>query len=197
MKDKFDKTHPDAGNDPSAFIEFNDIYKQFYSGFVMFANSYLKDAVLAEDYVAEAFMAYWNNRSSLRPDANVRAYILTVLKNKCLNHLRQTSREQARLRNIHDTAMWDLEMRISTLEACDPKEIFSAEIQEIVDKTLSTLSEKTLKAFVLSRYENKSHKEIAEELGMTVKGVEFHITKALNIIRKELKDYLHILTLFL
>jgi len=42
----------------------------------------------------------------------------------------------------------------------------------------------------LSRYQNTPNKKIAEQLGISVKSVEFHITKALKILRTELKDYL-------
>ncbi|MFA6769101.1 MAG: sigma factor-like helix-turn-helix DNA-binding protein, partial [Parabacteroides sp.] len=40
------------------------------------------------------------------------------------------------------------------------------------------------------RYQNQSHKRIAEELNISTKAVEFHITKALKILRITLKDYL-------
>jgi RNA polymerase sigma-70 factor (ECF subfamily) len=42
----------------------------------------------------------------------------------------------------------------------------------------------------MSRYENKSHKEIADLLNMTTKGVEYHINKATKVLRIALKDYL-------
>ena len=41
--------------------------------------------------------------------------------------------------------------------------------------------------FILSRYQNTPNKKIAEQLGISVKSVEFHITKALKILRTELK----------
>ena len=44
--------------------------------------------------------------------------------------------------------------------------------------------------FIFSRYQNTPNKKIAEQLGISVKSVEFHITKALKILRTELKDYL-------
>ena len=43
---------------------------------------------------------------------------------------------------------------------------------------------------MMSRFEQKSGKEIAEELGITVKGVDYHIAKALKVLRVSLKDYL-------
>jgi len=45
----------------------------------------------------------------------------------------------------------------------------------------------------MSRYENKSVKEIADSLDITVKGVDYHISKALKALRVNLKDYLYIL----
>ncbi len=50
---------------------------------------------------------------------------------------------------------------------------------------------------MMSRYENKSMKEIAESLNVTVKGVDYHIGKALQALRKNLKDYLYTLLFFL
>ena len=52
------------------------------------------------------------------------------------------------------------------------------------------LPEKTRKAFMMSRYQNKSVKEIAGLLDVTVKGADYHIGKALQALRKSLKDYL-------
>jgi RNA polymerase sigma-70 factor (ECF subfamily) len=42
----------------------------------------------------------------------------------------------------------------------------------------------------MSRFENKTVKEIAIETNLTVKGVEYHITKTLKVLRINLKDYL-------
>ena len=85
---------------------------------------------------------------------------------------------------------WELSNRIATLEELEPNEIFTAEIQEIVNRTLETLPEQTRRIFAMSRYENKSHKEIADLLNMTTKGVEYHINKATKVLRIALKDYL-------
>jgi len=47
--------------------------------------------------------------------------------------------------------------------------------------------------FALSRFEQRKNKEIAEELGISVKAVEGHISKALKLFRNSLKDYLPIM----
>lgn len=84
----------------------------------------------------------------------------------------------------------ELSIRISTLEGCNPEEIFSTEIQTILNHTLEELPEQTRNVFRMSRFEQKSGKEIAQTLGITVKGVDYHIAKALKALRISLKDYL-------
>ena len=90
-----------------------------------------------------------------------------------------------------DTIVAECGKEKHTYESCAvPEELFTAEAQEIVNKTLATLPEQTRRIFIMSRYENKPYKEIAETLGMTTKGVEYHITQALKKLHINLKDYI-------
>lgn len=169
---------------------FNRIYSDYYDRLVRFANTYVRDYSASEDIATEAFVAYWENINRLPADTNVPAYLLTAIKNKCLNYL---SRSEIRMRiisHMKENAEWELGMRISSLELCDPEKLFATEIENIVEKTLAGLSEKTIEIFRLSRYNEKSHKEIAAELNISTKGVEFHISKALAKLRESLKDYI-------
>ena len=61
-----------------------------------------------------------------------------------------------------------------------------------VNRTLDTLPLQTRNVFRMSRYENKSIKEIADTLNISVKGVDYHIGKALKALRVNLKDYLYL-----
>lgn len=76
------------------------------------------------------------------------------------------------------------------MQACDPEEIYSSEITGIVEKTLQSLPEQTRRIFEMSRYESIPVKEIAQELSLSTKSVEYHITKALKLLRVALKEYL-------
>lgn len=84
-------------------------------------------------------------------------------------------------------------MRISSLEACNPQSLFSEEIQQLFDKALETLPEKTRRIFMMSRSDEKSYKEIAEAMNLSTKSIEFHMSKALSVLRIALKDYLPLL----
>ena len=87
----------------------------------------------------------------------------------------------------------ELNFRISSLESCDPSELFTTEVRDIIRNTLKELPEQTRLIFVKSRFENKTNREIAEELDTHIKTIEYHIAKALKLFRVRLKDYLPLL----
>jgi len=175
---------------------FNKFYTDYHSRFVFFANSYVRDIYVAEDIVNESFILYWENKTKLTENSNERAYVLTIIKNKCINYLKQKEVRNAVLSDMQDHMTWELSNRITTLEACNPDELFSDEVNNIVKKTLAQLPSRTANIFIMSRYKNNTHKEIAEKLNISIKGVEFHITKALVKLRKNLKDYVFCLLIY-
>ena len=168
---------------------FNQLFTDCKSSFIRFAKTYVGDTMIAEDMVIESLMYYWEKRDDLAPDSNVPAFILTVIKHKCLNYLQRLRAGEEIVEYLKKCDAWELNLRIATLEACNPEKLFSDEMQALVDNALKTLPEQTRDIFIRSRYNNQSHKEIAEALGISTKTVEFHITKALKVMRVALKDY--------
>ena len=154
---------------------FNKFFTENQHRFIRFAWTYTRDEVVAEDIVMESLMAYWENRDHMTPEINPAAHLQLVndVSDRVASH-----------------SEWELSNRIATLDACEPNALFASEVQDIIDRVISRLSATTARIFLLSRYDNKSHKEIAEIMGMTVKGVEFHISKATKELRVALKDYL-------
>lgn len=171
---------------------FNKLIRRYEKQFVKFAFSYTADIEASEDFVLESFMEYWINRDELNIEDNTKVlgYILTVIKNKCLNYLRHRNYQHIASDNIREVYQWELDLQINSLSSCEPQELFASEISTIVEETLSKLPPKTRKIFNMSRYENKSRKEIAESMNMSIKGVEYHLSKALEALRLNLKDYL-------
>ena len=159
---------------------FSRFFQENQERFLSFAYSYTRNKAAAEDILMEAMISLWENREKWEKDSNLHALLLTIIKNKSLNYLEHEQVHKQR----------ELDLRIATLEACEPESIFNTEIQRIVYKTLEQLPEQSRHIFILSRYHNAPNKKIAEQLGISIKSVEFHITKALKLLRLELKDYL-------
>ena len=168
---------------------FNIIYERNYQRSFMFAKSYVHDDMIAEDIVSDSLVKYWRLISTQKGEAT-EALLLSILRNKALDYLRHKAVHDAAIENLEEIKKRELSIRISTLEAFDPEEIFREEIRTILQRTLQSLPEQTRRIFEMSRFENKTVKEIAIETNLTVKGVEYHITKTLKVLRINLKDYL-------
>lgn len=168
---------------------FDALFRMFYSRLLGFAQSYLRDKSIAENMVQDAFLLLWEKRETLRQDSNIRAWLLTVVKNNILNSI-ERQKIQTKIEGAYAERMTrELELRISSLRDCNPESVFSAEVSEIIRKALDDLPEQCRKVITLSRFDGRSNKEIAEQLNISVKGVEYHITNALKKLRLELKDY--------
>lgn len=64
------------------------------------------------------------------------------------------------------------------------------ELETMISEKIALLPEECQKVFYLSRYENKSYAEIAEELNISINTVKYHIKNALSTLRRELEPYL-------
>lgn len=170
-------------------INFNSIYTNYYRKAFLFTLSYVHNDMVAEDIVSEAIINLWE-LSKKQEIPSIEAVLITYLRSKSLSYLKHLQIQEKVYETLHDKGQRELEIRISTLEACEPEEILSEELRMKVNALIRTMPEQTQKIFIMERLEGKSHKEIASELGITVKGVEYHLSKALKVLRENLKDYL-------
>ena len=177
--------------DEKAYIKlFNYIFMNHRERYIRFAYSYTYNHETAEDLVAESLMYYWENRDRLEDVKDIPLYILIIIKNKCLDHLQRERTWKKIAENLLSNKEWELQMRISSLEACEPEALFSAEVQELIKKTLDKLPEKSSRIFMMSRYDFQIFETIVREWSLCLYCVWFHISNALTALRKDLKDYL-------
>ncbi|RIH64638.1 RNA polymerase sigma-70 factor [Mariniphaga sediminis] len=168
---------------------FNEIYTSFYRKSFLFVKSYVHDDMVAEDIVSDSLIKIWEKMKQ-EETGPIAPLLFTILKNASLDHLKHEAVKHNAHRHISNYFTRELEIRISTLQSCNPEEVFSSEVKQIVRDTLSSLPEKTRQVFEMSRFEGKPYKEIAADLGISVKGIEYHISRAVGELRVALKDYL-------
>ncbi|MDR1555649.1 MAG: RNA polymerase sigma-70 factor [Tannerellaceae bacterium] len=173
---------------PLSPLSFDALYRRLYHRAFCFTQSYIHDALIAEDLASEALIKLWEQIGSECPVACPEALLVTILKNKALDYLKHEAIKENAFKELRTSD--ELQMRISLLEACDPQDIFVTEIHEIVQDTLTRFPEQTRLIFTMSQFGNKSNKEIAGMLGLSVKSIEYHITKVLKALRITLRDYL-------
>lgn len=165
--------------------------------FERFALLYIPDASEVQDILMESYAYMWEHRASLDFTGNLEAYMFNVVKHKCLDWLSHLDVRRNAESRMADDARWELDMSIATLRAFDPGWLYDTDIRERISKSLASLPESTRRIFMMSRRENLTYRQIAEATGLSVKSVEFHISKALRTLRGDLGDYFIVLLILL
>lgn len=175
--------------------QFEEIFLEYRPAFIRRAYRYVRDNEIAEDIVSDSFMTFWEGRGMLPEDVNAPAYIFTIVRNKCLNYLRDKAVHLQAAHNIHSSQRRLVEADIASLTACNPDKLFQEEIFSILQRALSKMPDKTRTVFLKSRFSGMSYSDISGELGIPLSGVHLEIHRGLKILRAELKDYLLVLLL--
>lgn len=159
--------------------QFEDLFKLHIGYLCNFAKQYVQDADTAQDICQKVFIALWEKRASLNPNLSIKSYLFTAVKNRCLNHIRDHKKYRSKVLDL-DCGDFDLNIEASSIKDND--------LAAQIEKALSTLPEKCRKVFEMSRYQDMKYREIAEELDISQKTVEAHMSKALKTLRVLLKD---------
>ena len=170
--------------------EFRSIFDQYYPMLFHLGKEYLQDEDEAKEVAQSTFVKLWEIRESLSNESNICNFLYTIAKNNCLNCLKRRE-----VIAMHHDRLKYLEMHFNyeALSRMDNNYLEFSELKEKIEIAISKLPENCRRVFYMSRFEDKTNKEIAAALNVTVKTVEAHMTKALKHLRKELKEYLPVL----
>ncbi len=160
---------------------FEDLFKSHFPSLCHFAKQYVQDEDTAQDICQKVFISLWQKRAEIDPQQSVVSYLFTAVKNRCLNYIRDHKKYRSKV----------LDLDLAEEEWTFQDDHFAEEeLKEKIADALAALPEKCRRVFEMSRYQEMTYKEIAEELGIAQKTVEAHMSKAIKTLRIHLKDYL-------
>ncbi len=168
--------------DESAFAR---IFSTYYPVMCEYASMYVSDKN-AEDIVQDIMVWLWNTRSDLNINTSLRSYLLTAVKNRCIDIIRSDKTKRKIQEFVYNKLRKEFE---------SPDSILLSDMSEQIHLAVENLPENYRKVFEMSRFDYMSNKEIADHLGVSVKNVEYLITQSLKILRLKLKDYLYTILL--
>ncbi|MGJ1432542.1 RNA polymerase sigma-70 factor [Sphingobacterium spiritivorum] len=164
---------------------FSTLYSRYK--LILSVHAYQKtgDLEQAKDLVQELFTNLWDRRNTLPDIINVQGYLHTILRNRILDYI-------ARLR-VESKYVDSLQEFINTGQYVTDQHVAETEFTRFIEQTVHAFPPKMREVYIMSRHTPKSHKEIAEELGISEFTVKNHIKAALKIIRSKLDHLLTIL----
>jgi|TARA_B100000953_G_C18033068_1_gene423505 RNA polymerase sigma-70 factor (ECF subfamily) len=160
---------------------FQYIFNELVEPLTAFIYTYTQDEALAEDIVQHSFMKLWEKRTSLNPQAFLKTFLFTIAHNRFIDIYRKEKKQ------VYLTDTIYLETVLETEELNE--ENLKPRLEQI-DKAIESLPKKCKEVFLLKRQHNLKNKEIAEYLGISIKTVEDHISRALRLIRKQVLIWL-------
>ncbi|HLT87735.1 MAG TPA: RNA polymerase sigma-70 factor [Sphingobacterium sp.] len=145
------------------------------------AFSVLKDSQESEDLVQEVFIRLWNTRSTLDENGNIWSLLYVMTKRMSLNRWRDRKR-------LPECQI--LSANIIHLKSDNPdNNVYADEINNLENEAVNMLPEQQKKAYLLSRAEGLTHKEIAQLMDVSPHTVKNHIVQALKTLKKHFQKF--------
>ncbi|MHA7944636.1 RNA polymerase sigma-70 factor [Formosa sp. 3Alg 14/1] len=163
------------------------LYNTYWKVLYISSFNLLKDKEVCEEIIQDVFIDLWNKRQELEIKVSLQSYLYACVRYKVFAEFRSN-----RIMRVELFEEIDKRLQYTTPET----KMMHKELQQHIELVVESLPEKCKRVYKLSRNEQLSHKEIAEQLGITIKTVENHITNALRVLRTSLGQILFI-TLFL
>ena len=161
-------------------VAFRYLFEHYYAPLCLFAKRFIDDRETREAIVQEVFFRLWDKRKQITVMSSAQNYLLTSVRNLCLNYLRRQETQQSFEKSLFDQPEDEEGDRLIQLR----------ELEELLAQTLALMPPEYRLAFELNRMEGKSLDEVAQQMGVSTRTVERYRDKALALLHTELKDYL-------
>ncbi len=168
---------------------FRQLFECCYAPLCLYAKRFIDDFDTREDIVQEVFFQLWEKRKSIDFTSSARSYLITCVKNHCLNHLK---------RQAYQTALEQKVIEQVPAYANKTEEIYSlTELTAMLQAALEKLPMEYRIAFEMNRLEGHSLEEVASALHVSTRTVERYRDKATQLLEYELKEFLPLLLVLL
>ncbi len=157
---------------------FQFVFNAYSAGVYNLAFRILKNKESAEEIVQETFLKVWTYRVSICEDKDIWPFIYVMAKRLCYNQLRRIK--------YNEEAQNELLHQMSSLTESIHSNII--DIQQVLKESVDQLPLRQRQVWIMSREEGKSHREIADELGISQNTVKNSIVQTLKILRTAFRE---------
>lgn len=163
---------------------FSSLYKLYWEKVYNFTRLYLISQEDVSEIVQEVFIKLWEVKQMVDEEQSFEGFLFIITRNQIFNY----SRKRLNYAFLKMTVMESIER---SYEEEDKLEL--SDLKKHLSTLISQLPERQQEIFRLSREQHKTYKQIAEQLAISEKTVEYHMKAALKYLRKNL----YLLSLFL
>ncbi|MBC8769562.1 RNA polymerase sigma-70 factor [Arenibacter sp. BSSL-BM3] len=158
---------------------FRYLFNTFYDRLVAYITTNNHDKVQSEDIVQHAFIRLWEDRSKLDETKSPKAYLYAIAYNRYIDTIKKAKKQEKLLSQIWERALLD---RIE--EDSDALEKRIQKMKQVID----SLPPKCREIIMLNKTQGVKYKDIAEQMGISIKTVESQMRIAFTKIREAFKE---------
>ena len=162
--------------------QFEKLFKLHFQQLHGFAKNFVQDSDTARDICQQVFIQFWEKRNEIDTTRSLKSWLFTAVRNKCLNHIRDHKKYRSQV--------LDLDCGYYNLYNEQHDEVEEQDLKNQINVALDSLPDKCRQVFEMSRFGDMKYREIADELNISQKTVEAHMSKAIKVMRSALKHYL-------
>lgn len=157
---------------------FEILFLNYQPRLIYFLNGFIKDNEKSRDIAQDIFLSIWKNRQNLSEIKSFKAYVFKMAKNAICNYYDHSV--------VNDKFVVDQLSRPSS--SLDTEEtLYANQLEELINIAVSQMPPKRKQIFQMSRIDGLSNEEISEQLNISKRTVENHLTAALADLRKVIK----------
>jgi RNA polymerase sigma-70 factor (family 1) len=158
---------------------FDLLYKKYASRIYYFGLKYLRSPEDSRELVQAVFLSLWENHKKLIKEASFKSFIFTIAYNKICNIFKE--------REYHKKFITEKLLENTNITTETEDRLLYKSTLEQVNKIIDLLPEKQRTIFIKSKIENKSSREIADELGLSSATIDNYISECFKFIRRRCK----------
>ncbi|RYG06177.1 MAG: RNA polymerase sigma-70 factor, partial [Chitinophagaceae bacterium] len=150
-------------------------------------DEYARNEEVAEDIIQDVFISLWDKRYILNIQGTISSYLYAAIRYKFFDLVSH--------QKIRKDYAANFQIYIDTYASPTESHVNEKELIQLIEKEVGKLPDKMREVFQLSRYGGMSHREIAQQLGVSEKTVKNQVNNALKILRKKLGSFTFFLML--
>ncbi|MNK47392.1 putative RNA polymerase sigma factor FecI [compost metagenome] len=159
-------------------IAFTEIYNRYHGKLYIHLFNKLQSREDCKDILHDLFISLWQNHIAIEIQESLAAYLYTAVRYKVFDRISRNQLEKKYLDSI--------ERFVEKGEYITDHRIREKLLIELIDREVAALPEKMRTVFKLSRNENLTHRQIADQLGISEQTVKKQVHNALKILRIKL-----------
>lgn len=159
---------------------FKAVFLHHYESLCNFCWRYTRSRAISEDLVQEVFADLWDLKNSLDPNKSLKVYLYQAVKNKSYDYIAH----QKVVKKYQANQNYAPQKVVRQKKISQEDTAFIKAARQAID----ALPQRAQQTYVLHREDGLTYPEIAEVMGITVKTVESQMSRALDILRSQLRN---------